>query len=401
MKGICLRFNAGVEYKGKIYASTIGINGLFELDLETKTIEYIKRFSKEKACFAIHRCAFLYGKEAWFIPQNGKYISVVNLDTMEIEYLKPPYRRINEDSVSRINAVYYSGNIIKGRFLYLIPANIDAMLLIDLETKKMYPYYDVSKQEDYHAYGEYENGCIYLFPFNGNRILEVELRTNRRRKLPWRYPVDKYGEIVKCNNKFWFAPLNADHILVLDLQTGEKEKIHLNEYYSVDCLYEQIICLGSTMLLVPFQADKILMLDVKSKQLSATYLSDDLLNQGKNGFTKIYSENNIILASYSKNVVLIYDRKKEDFRILKLGIELEGLVNAVRQEKNDENWDLEKFFWKDFDFSNMFYDEEHLSVDNYIRFIPIKQDRNKDLANVIRTIGMDIWDIVGSDIRGD
>ncbi len=36
MMEIGLRFNAGVEYKGKIYVSSVRINGLFEVDLVTE-----------------------------------------------------------------------------------------------------------------------------------------------------------------------------------------------------------------------------------------------------------------------------------------------------------------------------------------------------------------------------
>ena len=130
-----LRFNAGVEYKNKIYASAVNINGLFQLDLITHELIYLKSFMKEKACFAIHRMAFLYGNEAWFVPQNGIYIAVVNLDTLDVEYLKPPFKKINEDAVSKIGAVYYTGNIIEEKYLYLIPTTIDTLLVIDLEKK--------------------------------------------------------------------------------------------------------------------------------------------------------------------------------------------------------------------------------------------------------------------------
>lgn len=391
MKGIGLRFNAGVEYQEKIYVSGVSINGLFELDLVTGNIRYIKRFSREESCFAIHRCAFLYGKEAWFIPQNGKYIAVVNLNTLEIVYLDPPYKRINTNAVSTINAVYYSGDIIGGRYLYLIPANIDALLVVDMKTKQMYPYYNVSTPDDYHLYGGYVNGCVYLFPFNGRKILEVNLLTGIKRKKTWKYEIHKYGEGIKYGDKYWFSPFYADHILALNLETGENESIPLNEYYDEENTFDQIANYNEKIFLLPYQADRILIFDIKTKSFSKIVLPEDILENGKNGFTRIYSEKYIIFASFSNNAMVLYDTESNSFQIIKISISLENLIKDIERELGKSFWRVGNFLQEICNYSEGFYSEDTLGLGNYIKLVPINQSRNKDSIEAEKNVGRSIW----------
>lgn len=69
-------------------------------------IKYIKSFSKEKPCFAIHKTAFLYKNEACFIPQHGEYIAVVNLETFEIDYLLPVFQKRIKNAIAKLDVAF-------------------------------------------------------------------------------------------------------------------------------------------------------------------------------------------------------------------------------------------------------------------------------------------------------
>ncbi len=394
MKEIGLWFNAGVEYQGKVYASAVRINGLFEVDLVTEKIKYIKRFSREESCLAIHRCAFLYGKEAWFIPQNGTYIAVVKLDTLEIIYLDPPYKRINENALLAKNAVYYSGNIIGGRYLYLIPVNIDALLIVDMKTKQMYPYYNVSTPDDYHLFGGYENGCVYLFPYNGKEIIEVNLSTGIKRKMTWKYGVYNYAEGIKYGNKYLICPFEADHILILDMETGENKRVPLGKYYDEECTFGQIAIYKDKIFLLPCQADRILIFDIKTRAFSEICLPEDIMVNGKIGLTKIYSEKHIICASFSKNVMILYDAQSEGFRTIKLSIGIEELIKDIEQELGKSFWREGNFFREICGYSDGFYSEDDLGLENYIKLVPADQNGKKGLIEAERNIGKSIFNSI-------
>lgn len=373
MGKVGLRFNAGVEYQGRIYASAVGINGLFEVDLETGNTAYVKSFTKEKVRHPIHRCAFLYGKEAWFIPQNGRYISIVDLETMEIEYVEPLYRRRDENPDPSFATAYCCGDIAEGKYLYLVPGNVDALLLIDMEQKKVYPYYDVAEEGNFIC-GGYEDGHIFLFPFTGKKILEINLRTDERKWHPWRYPSEVYGEAVRYGDRYWFSPYACDNILAVDVRGERAERISLGELYDGRCQYHYMARYGKQLFLIPLRADRILRLDMEAGKLSGIFLEGEALDAGRTGFQRIDSENSLILASAKKHMILIYDRVRDNFRTIKLSIDLSAGMREI-----ENLWDIGSSLA-----------EGDVGLENYIGIVS-ERDRSRNEAGTAGALGTDIW----------
>lgn len=382
-----MRFQAGVEYKGKLYASATYINGLFLLDLNTEKITYIKAFSKEKNCYAIHRTAFLYKNEAWFIPQQGQYIAVVNLDTMHMEFIEPPFRKINKKAVSRINAVYYSGGIFGDQYLYLIPANIDALLILDLESRAVYPYYDVSTEDAYYLFGAYADGALYLTPYIGNSLLKIDLRTNKRFQYSWKYSPESFLDILCYKNSLWLTPYRSDNILCFDLNTEKTEEIPLKEIFDPECTYEQVQIYKNSIFFIPFQADAILEFHADNKEIRQIYLKQNWLEHGYNGFTKIFSKDNLILASRFKGLILIYEEALDGFRKIDLEIERNQLIYAIENSQN-RNYKFEDFIYENMYFSHGCYQEKFWGLEGFLEQIDLGKylKRNNEEKN-----GDSIW----------
>ncbi len=394
MNQIYLRFNAGVEYKGKIYASAIYINGLFQLDLVTQKVTYIKCFAQEKPYYAIHRAAFLHGNEAWFIPQNGKYIAVVNLDDFNIIYIKPPFRRVNKKAIERINAVYYSGGIIANKFLYLVPTNIDTLLIIDLDSKKLYPYYDIPYTDEYFLFGTYSCGSIYLMPYIGNSIVKINLRTNDRNRYLWKYPFEDYLSLVSNQSQIWVGPYHSKYLLNMDLKTKRIDQITVRECDD-DCIYEQMILKENILFIIPFDGDKILRFELNNKKKVEIDLDDELLVDGKNGFTEIFSEDNLILASYKNNFILVYDKKLENFQKIKISIKSEDLMEALK--KNEDLYELETAdaIHRYIFIPDGLYNEVFWKLNNYIKIN--LEEKKRQNRYFIENFGGIIWKRVKDD----
>ncbi|MCI9560277.1 MAG: hypothetical protein HFG52_13840 [Lachnospiraceae bacterium] len=376
MSEIGLRFNAGVEYKENVYASSVYINGLFELNLITGQLRYIKKFEKEKVCFAIHRIAFLHGCEAWFIPQNGEYIAIINLETFSIQYIKPLFQQINEKAVEKINCVYYSGDIIEDRYLYLIPTNIDALLLIDMDTKELYPYYNISTPKEYFLYGTYVDHSIYLPPYTGRHLLKVDLKSNKRTRLPWEYPFGAYAELIAYHNRLWASPFDSSSLLGINMDTNEINKIPLESFYDSECKYEQIIIKHDLLFMIPFQSDKVLVFDIARNKLSQIVLGEELLKNGNNGATRIYSKDNLILACYKQNYLLIYENDKNSFREIKIHMEWHQLLKEMKDSTSDHNFYLEDFMHKNLYVFGNYCNENQIGLEQYIT-IHLKNETEK------------------------
>lgn len=380
MKKIGVRFNAGVEYKGKIFASAVNINGLIQLDLVTREMKYIKRFLKEKACFAIHRMAFLHENEAWFIPQNGRYIAIINLDTLDIQYIEPPFKQINKKAVSKINAVYYSGDVIDGRYLYLIPTNIDTLLLIDLETRELYPYYDVPGKDEYFLTGTYAKESIQLWPWSGNTIVEINLRTGAKNRFNWKYAPETFSDAVCFKNKAWFCPSYSDFILTIDLFTNETVEIPLNGYFEPECTYGQVQRHRESLFFLPHQGNKILKYDTNKEELTEKILPVDLLEDGKNGFCKLFSNEHVLLASFEKNTLLICDEKMHDFQTIPIEIDREILWQELKKNEDLKYGDLVNS-----EIPNL---ERYIGLEQFIQSI---FEREKCKNPSLRNGGNSIW----------
>ncbi|GFI07882.1 MAG: hypothetical protein HFI21_05015 [Lachnospiraceae bacterium] len=387
MRDLEIRFNAGVEYKGKIFASAIYINGLFSIDLNTHILTYIKCFSKEIPQYAIHRAAFLYKNEAWFIPQHGRYIAIVNLETLEIDYLEPPFQKINKSAITKINAVYYSGRIIEEKYLYLVPTNIDALLVIDLEYKKMYPYFDVTTENEFFLFGAYAKESVYLLSYSGNILKEVNLKTNTQKQYPWKYPFEAFAEITCYRDKLWFSPICSDFILCMDLDTKECEEIPMKELYDSGCMYEQLQVYKDTLFFIPFQGNRILKLETDTRHLSQKVLSQEMLENGSNGFTKLYSENNMIFASFQKGFLLLYSSADDKFQRIDLRINIDKLIEEIVQGQNGINIKFENVIHKNLYIWDGCYKEAFVGIGHYIdlKFLSncLENDNQKEYGEQI------------------
>ena len=138
------------------------------------------------------------------------------------------------------------------------------------------------------------------------------------------------------------------------------------------------------MFLVPWQGNKILELDINSKKIFQKYLQEDLLENGKNGFCRMFSKNNVILASYWKNVVLIYDKEHGNFQSIKICIDKNILTKAV--EENEE------ITFKNFIRDNTNF-ENYLELKAYIQLMA-RSNEIEEGEFKSNNVGKNIWNIM-------
>ncbi len=380
MNQIDIILKTGVEYQNKIYASARDMNGLFRLDLKTYEIKYIKSFLMENNDCPIHQMAFLYKKEAWFIPRKGKYIAIVNLETLNIRYLEPPYRKVVNDIE---DALFYSGLIIAKKYLCLIPTKVDTLLLIEMDTKNIYSYEGISEEGECYLYGAYVQGHIFMYPYVGRQFLELNLRTKEKIKYPWEYPFEAYEEVLYCNNKIWFTPLLSDHILSMDVRTKEFMKIPLGKFYNKECTYHQIVENKSTLFFIPFESDKIIKFSMLNCKLSIISLS--LKNKYK--LEKFFSLKSMVFASRVDNYLFIYDEESDGLDKIKIIINQDDLIDQI--EKNWEGLNSNIFLEEGYFMREGIYTEKYLGLKKYIEMICKQKNNRNTVRNNINEEG--IW----------
>lgn len=385
-----LCFIAGVEYKGAIYASAREVNGLFRLDLATQEMTYIKRFNREKNEWAIYREAFLYKNEVWFIPGKGQYIAIVNLDTFDIEYFKVPFKRIDQEAVLRgsgvYSSVYSSGGVFAHKFLYLIPANIDTLLLIDMETKELYPYYEVARTKEFLKNGVYVDQNIYVFSKKENSLLKIDLRTKEKIRYPLPGAKESYEGMVYYKKKLWLISSNGNHIFIIDLDTQKGESGLIKNPYEKESIYHDFFIRRNELFLLPCSGDRILKYNLETGGAMHIDIDHEWIKNGKARLKRIWSSNEIILVCIINKIILIYDEVEKDFRKIRLNMEKSLLLQTLQEKKLSLSMDRFKI--------NGCYVEGILGIEDFMTRI-VGQDIQ---AKGYRNIGEDIYFAVKGEI---
>lgn len=388
MDNINLSIIAGVEYRGKLYVSTKEINGLFCLDLSTREITFLKEFSGENEARGIYRNAFLYKNEAWFIPGRGQRIAIVNLDTLDIEYYEFPFQRKDQKTILQKrglrSSVFSSGGIIADKFLYLIPQNVDTVVIVDMERKKFYPYYGAIEVGGYPVKGTYANGNLYLLPEIGDNLIAINLVTKEKRN----YFIKELSEIGKCagivyyDNSLWAASQNGRYILHFGLNIENIEIICLRETRCGN--YQDVVAIGSELYFLPHLSDRILNFNMKSRQLSDNVLGKELTLNGKAKLQMLFLSKEITVFYFlKKNLLLYYNRYEKICWPLETSIERKTLYNILYERNN--NFDLEKYK------RNGCYEEDVLGIRELTGIILEKEN---DKGKVNGNTGRIIWDVM-------
>lgn len=175
----------GAEIGNKIYMSSISLNGLFEYDLQEKRLKYLSPFANELPCYAIHRGAISYGDEIWFVPQNGNFIAILNVIDRRIEYLKPEFEKSFLSPFDKLPTISYCFGKFDESKLYILPAAIDAVNIIDMKTRELGTVKNVITDGECICSGIYHAGMIHAFTIDGKWRIEIDPVRLEAKRYSW------------------------------------------------------------------------------------------------------------------------------------------------------------------------------------------------------------------------
>lgn len=361
-----LNFFAGVEYQSRIYFSDFNsLNGLFSLDIENHAIRFLKLFEKEKLIPRLHRTAFLYKNEAWFIPQRAEYIANVNMETLEIKYYKTPFCNINiyaEDLCK-----YITGHIFGGKYLCLIPYDIDTALIINMETHEMYPFFGAINKEETITDGVVIKDNLYLFPMKGKFVIKINLKTKKKEKLEWDFKEGAFGTAQIYDEKLWFSPVSEKYILCVDIITGEKRKIMIPQ---LNDEYRGMLQTIDKIIVLPYQAKNFLVIDKRTYDTNL-YLPEEKENFwiSPNNVSPVASKEKKIIGMGLAEYILLWDR---EITVISLELSTKKLYEQI-YEYLKLNRNLDKFL-------------ESVNIDDLLKLIGLDMSTiYREAENLVRT----------------
>lgn len=332
MKNMLVKFNAGVEYKGVLFLSSIEMNGLWRYDLNSKKMEFISKFYREENPFdnyALHRTAFLYKNEAWFIPQNGKYIAIVDLENYKMEYIPVPYKSIVFDGMSKTNAICLDAKRIDERHIMLVPCGIDSLNIVDLETKEIESYSNINEENNPYSSGVYANNKFYFLGMLGLKIYQYDRHGNKDNILI----VDdgksnRYGQVYfnKNNNLLYIGPgKKCNFITVIDVELKNINKIIINENIQT----EEVIEFGNELIgFLEYGGNRIVLLNMEDNKIRVEEIDKSATGK-KEFYAYIYSNNKTIISSLTEPIIYIWNDKKDIFEAHQIEVNYKDLKNKI------------------------------------------------------------------------
>lgn len=307
---------AGVEYKDKIIFSSTYINGLFELDLNTRKVKFIKTIEGEACEAHLFRKAFLFGEEAWFIPQRANHVICVDLNTYDIEYFELQYNRKFEESKEYLYYyAYIDGLIVNERYLYCIPNGLDSLLVVDMlehHVSSINVFNDPEKDLMYGAYFYQES--VHLLSQKGllDKIIRVEKNDIEEKK--WKFDSTGFLSLVQSGTDLYLIPayLKAEKtrkLAKVDLVSGEGVYIEMPNI-SEEC-YGGVI-LNDCLLLLPDYGMNFIKVNFEKRTFESVLYPDavkDKLKNCNNAARIIASERKVLISLSHSCCILEFDKE--------------------------------------------------------------------------------------------
>lgn len=243
-------FFAGVEYMGKIYFSASSHNGFYETDIYTKKTKFLAVFQKEKMSYVLHRMAFLYEHYVWYIPQYGKYIVKIDLETLEQTYFDVP------NSEQTKGVLFIAGKKIDEKTICLLPRDNSNVLIIDMQSENIRVLQDViNDKEEKVIDGLVLDRNLYLFFLEKKYYARIVLDTGKRDDI---FMSNMIQSVVQIENIVEILTQGSEKIISYSLE----EKKVIDEFLlDGKNLYNGLVCVKDNIIALPFQASGFLVID--------------------------------------------------------------------------------------------------------------------------------------------
>jgi hypothetical protein len=331
-----IEFHAGIEYKNKLYLSAVYMNGLFEYDLNTEKVRYIKHFDNENKCRGLHRYAFLYKNEAWFVPEHADNIAVLNLDTLTLTYIKLPVENY-DDSITC--AKYFKGGNINDNQYFLIPAAMENILIIDLKNKNIETYSINKKKGECYSEGYFYNGTIFMYAMNGKYYLKYNLLSKTYEKVEVEYEKYTYTGMYVDNlsNILWYAPGTGDNILIRNIANNGQKQLHIEIDTNGEnglLKFNWIIPYKQFLFMCGCEIDKILRIDRMTYNLQIIDMNKTRKND--NYYIKMDSNEKLVITC-DDGSIYIYNDETNEFDKFNICIEKSELCRMI--DSLDLDWE--------------------------------------------------------------
>lgn len=220
-ENVNLRLATVSKYSNKYYLTALKMNALFVYDPKIKRLIYLDSFNTNWGHYCMYIRSFLYKDEIWFLPGEAEKAAILHTDSMQIEYISIDFGE--EYSESRLK--YNNFIIFNDHYVCFVPRNAHRTVIINMETKKVEKYYEISKQDEEFQNAVFVDNILYFYPWHGKRKVFLNLMTAEISDEQWNGD-ENFGDAVldKVSKKIFHAPALKNYVLVDDIHGKVLEK---------------------------------------------------------------------------------------------------------------------------------------------------------------------------------
>lgn len=264
-------FWACVEKDDKLFFSAYLMNGLFCMDLESGRIDFLKRFETEEKEKYLHKFAFWYNNEIWFIPDKGKNITIINFPDLTMKKMELP------DFDENINVEKFCACIQTGeKEVWLLPSSYKEIVIINLEKKTLRKIEnwkrvisgstEIPQFIDAIKVGDE----IWLCPYFARDLVVINIETEEIRKEKWEFEPCLFQKMLYDEHNIWFiSTMNNSYLLKWNIETGHKKEIPFpSELKGKDSVgYYALAKCDNYIWLAPFEAENFVKINIDTDEV--------------------------------------------------------------------------------------------------------------------------------------
>ena len=298
---------------------------------------------------------YYYNGMIWMIPWNATHIYVVYINDLRYECIPLPKEISNNNVVNQ-----FRKSIIHGKYLWLLPSRFPGIIRIDMEEKNYKIFngwptnvrFDKNKKMNFKMMYLYEDN-LYLFRDACNMSIRLSIHSGKM--FEWKEG-DNVSFGVIWNNKLYTSPVNEfSPIKIIKFENSPQQ---FDEKYLPDILwmnkkhyiysywYGEILL--NKAIFMPHEAYGVLIMDLDTEQVKIVDVNiSDYKTQRKHKNYAVYEvieyKNNFLLIPYQGNKIVVIDGKgeiKEEY-LLETDV---WFINNVLNES--EQYNIQKYLEK-------------------------------------------------------
>lgn len=339
-----IAFENFCDCKEHYWIEPIWNNGLYRINKEDYTAEYVSTFIGERKGVRLHINTMVYEDKLVFVPFGAEAIAIYSTTTNIMEML-PVAVPENCGKLKYCETSKFTFGYQYGKYIYMFPGTYPAIIKLNMENYAIeYLREPIEKLEQcvidvnniYMRTGECCDKKVFMWSSATSSVVEFDMESETIKICSHPEIQGKYIEMVKVEDKYCLIPANKESKLVvlsekyeplytIDIPKGE---------YDFGISYLRGINVNAMLWMFPGTAEYPLAVDLNTKQVKrmvdfeAETMSKELLETGAWKFFFAQKKENCIYAhnQYSGEL-MIYNYKEQAMIKKQVKVEADSVAN--------------------------------------------------------------------------